>query len=168
MTLDADVVDQATSLEQVDDCQVGSRRSVSVGDAVVVQHQLGIREVFPRQREGVDDPVPAGVAIAAQCLDVVAVGGATRRVVQRLVDHFDLLDIRKLLRNRREPDANRFLLLGNRQAFDPGRLLVTPEQRVPLERGAGGARLVIGRACRGPVEGRSRKRWIAVSRGPKG
>ena len=55
-------------------------------------------------------------ATRAAC-DVVAVPGPRRRIVQRLVHDLDLLEIREFARDRRQPDANGFLLLRDRQTL---------------------------------------------------
>ena len=126
---------------------------VGVGDAVVVEHQLRVGEVLLRQAEGVEDPVPAGAVgavgaaerprvVAAGVAVVALVGGvrAVGRIVQRLVDDLEPLDVRVALRDRREPLLDLHQLLLGRQRGHPRRLLVAPDEHVEVEREAVGLR----------------------------
>ena len=111
-----------------------------------------MREVLPRELERRDDPVPAGDAVATQRLDVVAVRRAARRIVQRLVHDFDLVDI-GVTRGHGRDTIPRFPRAARRSGsdLDPRRLLVAPDERVPLEREAVGLGQRIGRVGLRPV-----------------
>ena len=160
-------VDQVLALEDVDDLQVLRGGGVGVGDAVVVEHQLGVGEVLLGQPEGVEDPVPAravGAVGAAQRAGVVAarvavvalVGGvgAVRRVVQRLVDDLQPLDLRVALGHGREPLLDLHELLLGGQRGHPRRLLVAPDEHVEVELHAVGLREVVRRVQIAPAHGR--------------
>src|SRR5262249_26166178 len=91
MGLDADAIDEIARLQQLYDLEVARRRIPVVGDAVVIEYQLCIREELAGQREGIDDPVPSSGARTAEGVDVIASSRAVWRIVQRLVHHVDLL-----------------------------------------------------------------------------
>ena len=151
MALDADGVDQVLRLQQADDVHVAPHVGGVVGDAELVDPELRVREVLARQAERFEHPVPPGGAVAAERLDVVAVPGAARRIVQRLVHDVDLVDVRELLGDQPEPLFDLGPLLVDGQALDPGRLLVAPDQRVHAERDAVGLGAVVGRPEVTPV-----------------
>ena len=144
---------------------------VVVGDAVVVDHQLRVREVLLRQPEGVEDPVPPRAVgpvgpterprvVAAGAAAVALIEGrrAVGRVVQRLVDDLEPLDVGIARRDAREPlvDLHQLLLSGQRR--HPRRLLVAPDQHVEIEREVVGLGEGVDRVEVRPAHGRGSRR----------
>ena len=145
---------RALGLQQLDQLHVPGRSRVGVDDAVLVQHQRGVRaEDLASHAEGVQHPVITALTRAAQGIDVVALVHGVRRLVLELVHHFDVVErIAVTLVDGLHPLADlRELLLGG-QRRDPIRLLRPPEQDVEAEREA----IVLGDGQRfvevGPVE----------------
>ena len=112
---------------------------------------LACGRYLAREAERLEHPVPARRAVAAERLDVVAVAGAARRIVQRFVDDVDLVDVRVAGRDAGEPLLDLLALLVDRQALHPRRLLVAPDQRVHPERDLVDDRAVVGRVEVAPV-----------------
>ena len=146
----ADAVDELALLQQVDDVEVVGRDAVFDDHVVLVEDELGLREVLARKLEGLDHPVEAGGAGAAERLAV------RRRRVQRFIENLDVFEIRITRGYRRHPFLDFLELFRGGQRGDPARLLLAPEQRVELELETVRDGGLIGRVERGPVHGVAR------------
>jgi len=106
VSLDADAIDQASVLQQIDDHDHLISRRLVIFSTVFVDQKLGVGEILPSFLKRPDYPIPTGSSIAPQRI-LKGAGG-----FYRFVNHVDRPSVGVFLATGFDPVLHRSFLVG--------------------------------------------------------
>ncbi len=157
MALNRHDIDEIFLLKQLHDGEVAFGGLLGIRHIILIHDELRVREVFARHTEGGEYPIPASrsrpaerfVVVSALRIVLVSVPG---RIIHRLVHHLDIVQRRVALGDLRVTFRELLELLLRRKLADPGRLLISPDERMEAEGEPIVLRQGVGLVERAPVQ----------------